>query len=374
MLGKRLDVSIKSLSEMEGLLTEWSDLCTRCLEDNVYYTPTYAKALLDTIAKDEPVKFIAVCDGPKLVALLPVVTVCLTIPIIRPSGLAWMTDYTFGTIPLIDRTDPAIAARGLIDGLKMLHRGEWLLPAMNIEGPSSMALIDALDKRGIPWSKVGRFERASIEKGRSFEDHLSTCISSKRRRDIERCRRRLEEMGEVRHEVHTAGEGLNQAVDAFLRLEASGWKGERGTALASQPDSKDFALKVFSDGNSPLRRRADLLLFDGKPIAAGIIIFSGDTGFTVKGAYDENYAKYSVGLLLEIEVIKSFLSESWASRLDAATAGDHVIDQLWPYRVPVAGLTFSLSRFAPSFRLRMFTLTLELKRQLKEKIKRILKR
>jgi CelD/BcsL family acetyltransferase involved in cellulose biosynthesis len=374
MSGKRLDVSIKTPAEMAGLQTAWADLCGRCLEDNVYYTPTYAGALLATVARHDAVKFIAAHDGPNLVALLPVVLARSAASILVPSGRAWMTDYTFGTLPLIDKTDSAVAAHALLDGLRRVNAGEWLLPAMNIDGPTCKALGDALSERGFPWSNLGRFERASISTGRSFEDHLSACISSKRRRDLERCKRRLEEAGEVRHEVHTAGEGLDQAVAAFLQLEASGWKGKRGTALASQPDSKSFAEKVFAGSDISLRKRVDLLVLNGRPVAAGMILFSGNTGFTIKGAYDEAYAKFSVGLLLEMEVIRSFLSEAWASRLDAATAGDHVIDQFWPDRVPVGGFAFSLAPVAASFRLRVFLSRLVLRQQLKEKAKKMLGR
>jgi CelD/BcsL family acetyltransferase involved in cellulose biosynthesis len=371
---KRLGVGVKSLLEMRHLIEEWEDLSRRSLEDIVYYTPTYALALLDTVSKDDRVHFVVVQDGPVLMALLPVVLARLPVPATVAAGSAWMSDYTFSTMPLIDKTYPTEAADAIVEGLQKLRSGEWLLLAANIDGLCSQALIDAMARRGIPWSITGQFERASISKGKDFEDYISTCISSKRRRELERCRRRLEELGEVRHEIHTSGEGLSQAVQAFLELEASGWKGEQGTALASNLATRNFALTVFANSDESLRRRADLLLLNGKPIAAGMIVFCGETGFTIKGGYDEKYSKYSAGLLLEVEVIKSFLSGNWAKRLDAATAGDHVIDQLWPDRTPVGTLVFSLSRFAPSLRLRIFVRSLDLRRRAKEWLKRKLKR
>ena len=371
---KRFDVSVKSLLEMRHLIEEWEDLCKRSLEDVVYYTPVYTLALLDTVCNGDQVQFVVVQDGPVLMALLPVVIARLPVPAIMAAGSAWMSDYTFSTVPLIDRTCPIEAADGIIDGLQKLRRGEWLLPAANIDGQCSQVLIRAMERRGMPWSKTGRFERASISRGKNFEDYVSGCIGSKRRRELERCRRRLEELGKVTHEIHTSEAGLNQALHAFLELEVSGWKGKQGTALASKPATRNFALSLFASSDESLRRRVDLLLLDGKPIAAGMIVLCGDTGFTIKGAYDEKYSKYSGGLLLEIEVIKSFLAGTWAKRLDAATAGDHVIDQLWFDRVPVGNLVFSFSRFAPSLRLNIYVRSLELRRQVKEWLKRKLQR
>lgn len=359
---------------MRHLIAEWEDLCKRSLEDVVYYTPVYALALLDTVCIGEQVQFVVAQDGPVLMGLLPVVVARLPVPAIMASGRAWMSDYTFSTVPLIDRTSPAEAADAIIDGLGKLRRGEWLLPAANIDGPCCQVLIRAMERRGMPWAKTGCFERASISIGKNFEDHVSGCISAKRRRELERCRRRLEELGKVTHEIHTSGAGLNQALHAFLELEVSGWKGKQGTALASKPETRKFALSVFASGEESLRRRADLLLLDGKPIAAGMMVLCGDTGFAIKGAYDEKYSKYSGGLLLEIEVIKSFLAGTWAKRLDAATAGDHVIDQLWSDRVSVGNLAFSCARFAPSLRLNIYLRSLKLRRRVKEWLKRKLKR
>jgi hypothetical protein len=38
-------------------------------------------------------------------------------------------------------------------------------------------------------------------------------------------------------------------------------------------------------------------------------VFAGGTGFTVKCTYDEAYRSYSAGMLLETEVIRSFVAE-----------------------------------------------------------------
>ena len=103
-------------------------------------------------------------------------------------------------------------------------------------------------------------------------------------------------------------------------------------------------------------------------------MFSGTTGFTVKGAYDEAYAGYSAGLLLEQEVIRSFLNENWASRLDAATDGSHVIDCLWPEKVEVAELTFSLASRAARQRLRGVILAGKAVDFAKVRLKKLLKR
>lgn len=372
--GTGLDARILTAAEMRSRLSGWEDLCRRSLEDSVYYTPRYAGALLDTTASQDHPRFVTVSEGERLVALLPVETARLPVPGLAAAGQAWMTDYTFSTLPLIDRNLASDAAGVLLEGLGQLSGGEWVFPAMTLDGPSARALMDAMELRGIPWAAAGDFTRATIARGPGFEEHLTERIGSKRRRELARNRRRLEELGKVSHETHCNGAELNRAVQAFLDLETSGWKGRRGTALACDPATRDFARAAFGDAGGQSICRADLLLLDGKPIAAGLIVFAGRTGFTVKGAYDERYARYGAGLLLEMEVLRSFLEEGWADRLDAATAGEHVIDQLWPGRMRVGSLVFSLAPRGAALRLRSLTGVMAMKQQAKDTLKRLIKR
>lgn len=337
-------------TQIRDILEEWQALAEHAAESNVYYAPHYARALLETVDRSARITFVTIWQKNKLVALLPVTRQKLPIPDLRAAGAAWTSPYTYSCTPLIDRGRPAEAAAALLDGLAALRAGNWVISQINLGGPVYRALTEALDLRGAPWRTYGTFERAFVSAGASFESHMKEHVAAKRRRELARNRRRLEEAGAVAHECHTCGPGLARAVEAFLRIEASGWKGQRTTALACQQSTREFATLAFR--SSPQARcRADLLLLDGQPIAAGLIALSGDTGFTVKCAYDERYASCSAGLLLEVEVLKSFLTDGWAGKLDAATNGKHVIDLLWPGRTRVGTLAMSFSQIAPAFRL-----------------------
>jgi hypothetical protein len=180
---------------------------------------------------------------------------------------------------------------------------------------------------------------------------MKSHVAAKRRKDIARNRRRLAELGPVEHETHCRGDALDRAVVAFLQIEASGWKGKRGTALACDERTRRFAIDAFAGAAGNSICRADVLTLSGVPIAVSLIALMGRTGFTVKCSYDEAYRSYSPGLLLETEVIRSFLSGDWADRLDSATAGTHVIDSLWPGRIEVADLVFSVAPRAARLRL-----------------------
>jgi CelD/BcsL family acetyltransferase involved in cellulose biosynthesis len=348
------------IEELPGICPQWDDLCTRVVEENVYYTPRYARALLDNLPHED-VGVAVVWQGRRLVALLPVALTSFSLSPLSPSE-AWCTPYTFSCTPLLDRELAQDAAGALLDLLARSSGSEWHFPTLNIDGPACQALAAALREAAIPFDFSATFARAALTRGPGFADYLGKHLPARRRKDLQRNRRRLEALGPVAHVAYSEGEGLDRAVEAFLSIEAGGWKGAQGTALASEPHTRRFAQQAFAGDGS----RVDLLTLDGVPIAASVAVLAGRVGFTVKCAYDERYRSYSAGLLLELEVIRSFFEEGWADRLDAATAGAHVIDELWPDRIRVADLLLSFTASKPELRLAALRGWNDIKREVRE--------
>ena len=363
---ERLSIKMFGRPSSSGLLPDWTDLISRAADDNVYYAPHYALPLLQTVDQNGSVTVVTVWDQSTLIALLPVVTQHVPVPGVVAVGRAWSTEHTYCCTPVLDKARLIDAARGLVQALSSLGSGEWVIPNIRLNSPTSNALLAALDEQKAPWATTAPFKRATLNKGLSFDDHMQSRVASKRRRELARNRRRLEELGTVSHRSVSSGQELDEALSAFLRIEASGWKGKRGTALACKPADEAFAKTAFGSRSNC---RIDMLLLNDRPIAAGLITFAGRTGFTVKNAYDEEFAPYSAGLLLEIEVLKSFLTEDWAEHLDSGTCGRHVIDDLWPDSMEIGDAVFSLASIAPSARLNSYVKLQALREEAKDRLK-----
>jgi CelD/BcsL family acetyltransferase involved in cellulose biosynthesis len=369
----RLTGAVVARDSLPDLIPAWEDLCRRCAEDNVYYSPKYAFAVINHLEKRADLRFAVVWDGPELVAFLPIMKHGLQVPVLQPVRQAWKNTFTFSCMPLLDKARKDAAADALLDVLASVNRGEWVIPTINTQGEACQAIMTAIARKGLPWRFANQFERAVLESGMTFDAHMKVRVPPKRRRELARNRRRLEELGMVRHASYCSADGLREALSAFLAIEASGWKGKRGTALACHERTRSFAAAVFTGDEDPPLCRADVLTLNGKPIAVGLVAFAGRTGFSVKCTYDEAYRSYSVGLLLEIEVIRSFLAERWADRLDAGTDGTHVIDSLWSGQMQVSDLMFSLSPAFPEMRLSALALEVQLQRTIKATLKRWLR-
>lgn len=368
-----IGIRICNIDEMKSHIDQWTQLAEFSLEDNVYYSPHYVLSLLEAFGDDGPVNFITAWTGGQLRGLLPVTkSHGIGASVLRPAQ-AWETLFTFSCMPLIHRDEPETTAKALIEGMESVSPGVWAIPNLYLDGTIASHLTDALTYCGISFRTTKKYERAYLDPVSSFDQHLQQYVKSKRRREFKRCLRRLEEQGTVEYEHFERDKALERSVDAFLELEKSGWKGDRGTALACEPDTLDFAKRAFQSVDG-FRCRSDVLSLNGSPIAVGITVFGGDTAFTIKGAYDESLSTFSPGLLLELKILEDFLTHKWAARLDAATAGEHVIDALWPGRRSVGTLSFSFSRYLSNHQLAMLENADLLKTQVKQKVKRLIGR
>jgi CelD/BcsL family acetyltransferase involved in cellulose biosynthesis len=114
--------------------------------------------------------------------------------------------------------------------------------------------------------------------------------------------RRLEALGAVAFSVIGAGTDQAAALETFYTLEASGWKGRQGTAIARQAGTK-----AFYDGLWERTTRdwwIPILSLAGRPVAAQLIRVRERTLFLLKTAYDPEFAPYAPGQLLTARVMR----------------------------------------------------------------------
>ncbi len=347
---------ILDANQLLALGPEWEELVEHTLEENAYYGRGYCSALLNHIEK-RPLKVVTVWRDEKLIALLPFISNRLHWGGLKSLNTAWTTDYTTTSIPLIDRRWVDEAVHTLLDSMAAPDTGSdlWLLPNINLDGAVNTALKAEMSKRGLPAQVFDPFERAVLTKRGTFEDHMKEHVSKKRRKDLRRNRKRLDDLGDVTWTAHDSGPELDTAIDAFLKIEASGWKGKRGTALDCTDATRAFAKEAFGDANGKSITRADILRLDGTPVAINLTLIAGDTGFTIKCAYDAAYKGQSVGLLLEEEMIRSVLEDNWIGRLDSSAVSGHLITSFWNDTIEIGDILIDAKPGAASIRFSAFS-------------------
>jgi CelD/BcsL family acetyltransferase involved in cellulose biosynthesis len=139
--------------------------------------------------------------------------------------------------------------------------------------------------------RLERSPRVLIEGGWSaYEAGLSQNL----RRDVARCRRRLEQLGRVTLDVADAPDRLSEA----FALEGVGWKGRRKSAILSRSETVVFYTEAARWAAERGLLRLVFLSLDDRPIAVHIALEEGGAYFPLKGGYDPAFHAYSPGKLM----------------------------------------------------------------------------
>jgi CelD/BcsL family acetyltransferase involved in cellulose biosynthesis len=130
-----------------------------------------------------------------------------------------------------------------------------------------------------------------------FEAYEGT-LSRNRRKALRRHRRKLEEKGALEFEVHDGRADLERLLGELFAVEASGWKGERGTAISSRPETERFYADVARWAAERGWLRLAFHRLDGRPIACDFALEHGGVWYTLKAGYEDDLRSFGPGALL----------------------------------------------------------------------------
>ncbi len=143
----------------------------------------------------------------------------------------------------------------------------------------------------------------------SASEQLLGTVSRGLRSQLGRRQRALERAGALELRVVTDGPTLDRDLEAFLKLEASGWKGRAGTAILGSPHTerlyREFARAAAAQG----WMRLYMLELDGQLIAADYGCALAGSGSLIKTAFSESHGHLSPGLVLRAAVLRSTIEE-----------------------------------------------------------------
>jgi CelD/BcsL family acetyltransferase involved in cellulose biosynthesis len=123
-------------------------------------------------------------------------------------------------------------------------------------------------------------------------------------REIERRRRKLEREHQVSFEVVTPPHDLEKELQRGFEVEASGWKGKAGTAIASEAATADFYHSLARDLHARGELRLSYLVADGRFLAFDFALVQNGRYYLLKTGYDEAFRSLAPGLVLRLSVVQ----------------------------------------------------------------------
>ncbi len=287
-------------------MLRWQDLARRALAPAGHNAP---EAVIPALALASGTRLLAANDASGLQAALPV------------TERRWpVRIYTNATTPLHFHSLPHLDAgvgRAVAGSLLRRLAAPLLLRSVPLENPVTDALIAGASHVAV----LGEWERAALRPDGHFADWFESNFDRPRRKELRRLRRRLSEQGRLTARSLQPTEAAEPWADAFMALEAAGWKGRRGTATAS--DSR--VASAFRAAVSGLHLAAKLrfwrLDLDETPVAMLWAVVERDQAWLGKIAHDERFARFSPGVLMILEATESLFGENIALRRFLRHAG-----------------------------------------------------
>jgi CelD/BcsL family acetyltransferase involved in cellulose biosynthesis len=331
-------VEIVGFDWLQARTEAWDRLTADAATPNPFYARRIVTAHVTHGLAHRDIRFIVVHDGESLQAMLPFRPRGAWLGFRRRAPAGWTSPYAVESTPLIARNGFADHVEALLDGFQAAGP-LWLLPLLALDSSAGAALQAGIAARGWARHVVSPFGRAVLND--RHKDTSDRYAGAKRLRDLRRQRRRLAELGHVHVQTFIAGDALRQAVEDFLALEARGWKGSAGTALAHHSDTAAFLRALFSEQGGPVTCRADVLRLEDRSIAITLSFVCAGIAYLFKTAYEEALARHAPGVLLKQDIIRIWQETGFAEGLNSVGVPGNVLEIFFRDRQPIGDLLFA---------------------------------
>lgn len=328
-------VQLLQATEIGPYEKAWWKLASASVVANAFYEPWMILPAIQQLGSTENLRFLLVFGPANKDGIEPlwgffpleIQSRCLHLPI-RTLAF-WQHRFCFLAVPLIDAGHAREAFDAFWRWFEHNPLGCRILDTNYLvaEGPFHALWSDFIIGRTL--HVLSEYPRALQVMEGTFDSYASGVISLKRRNACSRYERRLRELGTLSYRRVEAASEVEVWSSEFLRLEGSGWKGVTGGgAMANRNDDSMFFKEMLRAGFAEGRIWLTSLFLDERPIAMRVSLLTGAEGFIFKIAYDEAYAKYSPGMLLEIDALRRAFESGRVNEIDTCTSPRHSLFNL----------------------------------------------
>ena len=333
-------------ADFAGLLdiARWDLLSDSATEPNPFFESWYLLPSLRAFDQAKRVELLRVEADGELLGLMPLGRPLSYYGHPLPHLSSWIHANCFLGSPLVAKGAEAPFWRALLDWADR-HAGKALflhLARLPVDGALYSALRVVLAEEKRLAAVVHRKERALLCSSLPPQAYFEQSLSGKKRKELRRQRSRMSEEGEVALLRHRDATRIDEWIDAFLALEASGWKGQAGSAMANDAGTASLVREALrgAAGRGKLERLS--LTLGGKPIAMLANFITPPGAFSYKTAFDEAYARFSPGVLLQQENL-AVLSDGEIDWCDSCAAEDHpMINHIWRERRAIVRVNIAI--------------------------------
>lgn len=329
---------------LEKNVATWNRLVDSAIAKSVALEPNYLLPAIKHLAGPD-VRVLAVelnCGGESLlVGLVPVVEKPIYRLPFKSVGI-WKHAQSFDATPLLHKDHAVGAWKAICETVLSSGYTLFSLDTVSAAAPFDAVLQEVELSEGQFRFQRDSFDRAAFSPCSSSEAYVEQFVTKKTLSNTRRLMRSLEKLGEVTWETSTPESDYEFLAKRFLSIEASGWKGKKGTALASKPSTREFFLSMIEKSSRLGKVRFLTLLLDKKPIAMICNTQSDKFVYSYKTAFDESYAKYSPGIQVEIKNLENFHRDGIQASDTCCAPDNQAMNRIYGQRASFQNLVVSL--------------------------------
>lgn len=322
---------------------EWRKLAAAAIEPNPLFEPSCVVPAAQHLPGGGRISLVTAeaSDGTML-ACMPVRPAVRWRPASVPTLTTDVRRMTYLGTPLVSPDRPAEAVAAMLRAV-VAARQETGCRLAEVKwvraGPVDRLVQRAISELGLTSVVSESFVRPFVFR-RSDGSYFD--FNSKYRGVIKRRRRQLgAELGGDVELLDRAG--TPEALELLIALEARGYKGASGIALATAPgEPEQFRAMARSFGAGG---RLQLLSLEaaGRPVAMQMAVRGGDGVFALKVAYDEELSRFGPGVELQVGSIRHFHEHTDAAWIDSCTyGGNELLERLYPDRQRIVSYLVAL--------------------------------
>jgi hypothetical protein len=340
-------VVVEDADALAAMAPAWQALADAALEPNPFYEPWMLLPAIRAYGSGRDLRFVCV-QGPDPSDPSAPPVLCGLFPLERRSRYAglgmtlplaslslWRYPFSYVLTPLL-RAD--LAAETLAAFFAWLAAGSHGCRLMEFyliagDGGFWQRLLDHCDRHERAYYVSWTFLRPLFQPGRDVESDARSGMQPGRWRELGRHERRLADAGPLEYAALGPGDDVDAWIEEFLRVEAISWKGRGGRALSDDEVGREYFRTVARAAFARGQLMMLALRLNGRAIAHKCNFLAGPGSFAIKIAFDEEHARHSPGLLLEIENIRQVHARPEIRWMDSCADVPHaMLDRLWPGR------------------------------------------
>ena len=284
---------------VEAIAEEWRQLCSDGPCNEPFFRPEWIAAAIRAFAGQQRVLLITVRNGSRLRGVLPLLetkkgrTSRVTGIRLRSASLIPRFEFVHDVGP-----DLADVVRAAWQHLRNLS-GWDAIELVNVpEGGAAERLLALAQEDGFPTCQheYAMSPYIDLAEQRPGQDFSRFGVSSRFRYHLRQGWREMSRRGTLR--LRRTEKADPETLQHFYRLEQSGWKGKKGTAIACRPDLHHFYDAVVHSAEQFGYLSMYFLELNDAIIAAHLAFTYGGRYYPVKVAYDESFSEYGPGHLI----------------------------------------------------------------------------